>query len=186
MTSTKIYTKTGDSGTTALVSGKRISKSDLRLDTYGTVDELNSALGVLTHLMTSHAFQGAERFLKKTQNHLFNVGSQLACNDPEMAKMLPQVTEEHIHAIELEIDSMTKELPELKNFILPGGSNLAAQTHVARTICRRAERDCCRLNEVEPIPISIIPYLNRLSDYFFVLARFFNRNLGVEDVKWEK
>lgn len=186
MASTKIYTKTGDKGTTALVGGKRISKSDMRLDAYGTVDELNSQIGVLRSQLETYAFQGAERFLKNTQSHLFNVGSQLACDDAEMAKSLPQITEQHILAIENEIDQMLKDLPELKTFILPGGNALAAQAHVARTVCRRAERYCCRLTESMKTADTIIPYLNRLSDYFFILARFFNRNLGVEDTLWEK
>ncbi|MCC6137590.1 MAG: cob(I)yrinic acid a,c-diamide adenosyltransferase [Bdellovibrionaceae bacterium] len=186
MASTKIYTKTGDKGTTALVGGKRISKSDLRLDAYGTVDELNSQIGVLCSLLESYAFQGAERFLKKTQNNLFNVGSQLACDDAEMAKMLPPITDEHILAVEKEIDEMTKDLPELKTFILPGGSPLAAQAHVARTVCRRAERYCCRITDITASAEMVIPYINRLSDYFFILARFFNRNLGVDDTQWEK
>lgn len=186
MASTKIYTKTGDKGTTSLVNGKRIDKGDHRLDVYGTVDELNSHIGVLTSLLESYAFQGAERFLKTTQNHLFNAGSQLANTDNDMAKKLPQITTEHIAEIEKEIDEMSKELPELKSFILPGGNQLAAQAHVLRTVCRRAEREACRLAAHESVPEMVIPYLNRLSDYFFVLARFFNRNLGVEDVQWEK
>lgn len=186
MASTKIYTKTGDTGQTSLVSGKRIAKSDLRLNVYGTVDELNSNIGVLVSMLESYAFQGAERFLKKTQNQLFNAGSQLACNDEEIAKTLPQITKEHITAIENEIDEMTKTLPELKTFILPGGNQLAAQAHVVRTVCRRAEREGCRLLETEKIPDTIIPYLNRLSDYFFVLARFFNNSLGAQDIPWQK
>lgn len=186
MASTKIYTKTGDKGTTSLVNGKRIDKGDHRLDVYGTVDELNSHIGVLACLLESYAFQGAERFLKQTQNHLFNAGSQLANTDAEMAKELPEITLSHITEIETEIDNMTKDLPELKSFILPGGHALAAQAHVLRTVCRRAEREASRLAKSESIPDTIIPYLNRLSDYFFVLARFFNRALGVEDVVWEK
>lgn len=186
MASTKIYTKTGDAGTTSLVNGKRIAKSNSRLDAYGTVDELNSHIGVLVSLLETYAFQGAERFLKKTQNQLFNAGSQLACTDENISKTLPQITAEHIVAIEHEIDDMTKDLPELKTFILPGGNALAAQAHVLRTVCRRAERECCRLVEGDKIPDTIIPYLNRLSDYFFVLARFFNNSLGVEDIAWKK
>lgn len=168
------------------MSGKRIGKGDHRLDVYGTVDELNSHIGVLASLLEAYAFQGAERFLKKTQNHLFNAGSQLANTDATMAEKLPQITAEHIVEIEKEIDEMTQSLPELKSFILPGGSTIAAQAHVLRTVCRRAEREACRLAKEGSVPETIIPYLNRLSDYFFVLARFFNRNLGVEDIQWEK
>lgn len=186
LASIKIYTKSGDSGTTSLVNGKRIAKSNLRLDAYGTVDELNSHIGVLVSLLETYAFQGAERFLKKTQNHLFNAGSQLACADEELSKSLPQITQDHIAAIEKEIDEMTSTLPELKTFILPGGTAIAAQAHVLRTVCRRAERETCRLLDTEKIPDTIVPYLNRLSDYFFVLARFFNGNLGVADIAWKK
>lgn len=186
MASTKIYTKTGDEGTTSLVNGKRIAKSNLRLDAYGTVDELNSHIGVLISLLETYAFQSAERFLKKTQNHLFNAGSQLACADETLSKSLPQITAEHIIAIEKEIDEMSSTLPELKTFILPGGTAIAAQAHILRTVCRRAERETCRLVDSEKIPETIVPYLNRLSDYFFVLARFFNSNLGVTDIAWKK
>lgn len=186
LASIKIYTKTGDKGTTSLVSGKRVSKSDLRLDAYGSIDELNSVIGVLTNALDAYGFQGVDRFLRRTQNHLFNIGSQLANTDTEIAQKLPTITDEQIIAIETEIDEMTKDLPELKNFILPGGSSVSAHAHVARTVCRRAERDCCRLSEQDTIPETIIPYINRLSDYLFVLARFFNFKLGVQDVTWEK
>jgi cob(I)alamin adenosyltransferase len=186
LASIKVYTKTGDAGTTGLVGGSRISKSETRLDAYGTVDELNAVVGLIQCSLESYAFQGAERFLKKIQNQLFNVGSQLACIDEKLSASLPLITEENILAIEKEIDEMTTSLPELKTFILPGGNVLAAQSHLARTVCRRAERECCRLQESQNLPPTLIPYLNRLSDYFFVLARFFNHSLGVQDIPWEK
>lgn len=186
MASTKIYTKTGDSGTTGLADGTRVAKSDIRLNAYGTVDELNAVIGVLRSTLESYAFQGAERFLKNTQNHLFNVGSQLACTDKKIAEKLPLITKEDIHHVESEIDTMSQELPTLRSFILPGGNILAAHAHLARTVCRRAERECCLLQEEAELPDTLIPFLNRLSDYFFVLARFFNHNLGVEDTPWEK
>jgi len=186
LASTKIYTKTGDKGTTGLVGGDRVSKASIRLDSYGSVDELNAVIGLLrTHLQT-YAFDGAERMLKKTQNHLFNLGSQLACTDAEMAKKLPQITEDYIRELETEMDDMSKDLPELKQFILPGGNLLASHAHLARTVCRRVERVCCKLAESEEIPPLAVPYLNRLNDYFFVLARFFNHALGVAETTWEK
>ncbi|MCB9073515.1 MAG: cob(I)yrinic acid a,c-diamide adenosyltransferase [Bdellovibrionaceae bacterium] len=186
MASTKIYTKTGDSGTTGLVNGTRVAKSDPRLEAYGTVDELNAVIGLLQSSLQSYAFQGAERFLLRVQNHLFNVGSQLACADKQMAEKLPLITAENIQEIENEIDILNEDLPELRSFILPGGHILAAHAHLARTVCRRAERACCHLQEITEIPATIVPYINRLSDYLFVLARFFNHNLGIADTPWEK
>jgi cob(I)alamin adenosyltransferase len=137
------------------------------------------------HLQT-YAFQAADEVLKLTQNQLFNLGSQLACTDEELAKKLPQITEAHILELEKEMDAMSKNLPALKEFILPGGNILASHAHMARTVCRRVERICCRLAETEPVPPFAIAYLNRLNDYFFVLARFFNHSLGVAEVVWEK
>jgi cob(I)alamin adenosyltransferase len=182
----KIYTKTGDQGTTSLVNGERVSKSHARLDCYGTVDELNSTLGVLLSELQAYGFESVNAFLTKTQNQLFNLGSQLACPDPKLAAQLPTIKAETILAIEQEIDSLMKELPPLKQFILPGGHLLSSQTHMARTICRRAERLCCTLAETEDIPEQLIPYLNRLNDYLFVLARSFNHQLGVAEVVWKK
>jgi cob(I)alamin adenosyltransferase len=186
LASTKIYTKTGDKGTTSLVNGDRVPKSHLRLETYGSVDELNSVIGLLRTHLQSYAFHAADEVLKITQNHLFNLGSQLACADAKIAKTLPQISEEHIVELEKEMDAMSKDLPPLKNFILPGGHILASHAHLARTVCRRVERACCRLAETDSVPDAGIAYLNRLNDYFFVLARFFNHSLGVEEVIWEK
>lgn len=186
LASIKIYTKTGDTGTTALVDGQRISKSHQRLDAYGAVDELNSHIGVLVSLLDSQRFQSTKMFLQKTQNHLFNVGSQLANTNLDIAQKLPSIPSSLIAHIETEIDEMTKGLPELKNFILPGGSPAAAQAHIARTVCRRAERECCRIHELEPLNENMIPYINRLSDYFFVLARYLNAELNVPDITWSK
>lgn len=186
MASTKIYTKTGDAGTTSLVNGERVPKSHFRLEAYGSVDELNSVIGLIRTHLQSYAFHAADEILKLTQNHLFNLGSQLACSDPEMAKKLPQILELHILELEKEMDAMSKDLPPLKQFILPGGNILASHTHLARTVCRRVERACCKLAETESVPPLGLTYLNRLNDYFFVLARFFNHALGVEEVVWEK
>lgn len=186
MSTSKIYTKTGDQGTTSLVNGQRVSKSDLRLDSYGTVDELNAVLGVLLSHLQTHGFEGITRFLTQTQNHLFNLGSQLACPDAELSAQLPNITPDHILAIEKEIDLLSQALPPLKEFILPGGHLLSSHAHVARTVCRRAERLCCALAETETLPESLIPYLNRLNDFFFVLSRYFNYQLGVSEVTWKK
>lgn len=168
------------------MDGSRVSKGHQRLETYGSVDELNSVLGILRSHLQSYAFQAADEVLKMTQDQLFNLGSQLACIDTEIAKKLPQITEAHIAELEKEMDAMSRDLPTLKEFILPGGHMLASHTHLARTICRRVERACCKLAETEPIPPLAIPYLNRLNDYFFILARFFNHSLGVSEVTWKK
>lgn len=186
LASTKIYTKTGDTGTTSLVSGQRISKSHIRLDAYGSIDELNSHIGLLISTLTQELSLPVSSFLKRTQNQLFNIGSHLANTDPQLAQKLPEISIKWIKDIEQEIDSMSQTLPELKNFILPGGVLPAAQAHIARTVCRRAERDCCRLLEHESAHNSIIPYINRLSDYFFVLARYLNAQYGASETSWEK
>lgn len=195
MTTPRIYTRTGDLGQTSLVTGDRVAKSDLRLEAYGTVDELNSSIGgVVSHLKLS-GMESADqepilKALAQIQNQLFNVGSQLACNQAELSFQLPQIELIHIEFLEKQMDQMQSTLPELKNFILPGGSIVASQAHMARTICRRAERICCHLSEIQEkshqIPAQIIPYLNRLNDYFFVLARFLNHKLNIKDVIWEK
>ncbi len=186
MSTPKIYTKTGDQGTTSLVNGERVSKSHLRLDCYGTIDELNSTLGVLLSQLQAYGFEGVNLFLTKTQNHLFNVGSQLACPDPKLAVQLPTIRADAVLAIEQQIDDLQQTLPVLKQFILPGGHLLASYAHLARTTARRAERLCCTLAETENLPEHLMPYLNRLNDYFFVLARFFNQQLGVAEVVWKK
>lgn len=186
MSSGKIYTKRGDAGTTSLVNGTKISKADLRLDCYGSVDELNSVVGVITSHLSPLGFDHVGRVLFKIQNQLFNLGSQLACTDKDMLAKLPSVTEEHVKTLETEMDEMSKSLPALTQFILPGGHVLAAHSHVARTVCRRVERLCCRLAEHEEIPAQVLPYLNRLNDYFFVLARYLNHALGQQEVVWEK
>ena len=186
MSTSKIYTKTGDQGKTSLVGGERVSKGDLRLDCYGTVDELNSVLGVLLSHLQAYGFEAPVRFLTQAQNQLFNLGSELACVDEKLSTQLPQILPEHITALEKQMDLLSQSLPPLQEFILPGGHLLASQTHMARTVCRRAERLCCNLAESEKIPESVIPYLNRLNDYFFVLARFFNHQLGITEVTWKK
>jgi cob(I)alamin adenosyltransferase len=177
----KIYTKTGDLGDTALVSGRRISKADLRIDAYGTVDELNSWIGLLADQISSQA-----AILRAIQHRLFMVGSLLA-NDPEKPFDLGfEINEEHIKSIENWIDRMDEELQPLRNFILPGGHLIISYCQIARTVCRRAERLCVALHKVSVVDPFVIQLLNRLSDALFTLARHQSKELGVEEIKWEK
>lgn len=182
----KIYTKKGDSGETSLVTGQKVSKSILRLEAYGTVDELNSYLGVIAAHCLKLDFASEYKFITSIQNQLFNIGSQLACDSTEVASQLPQVNTQIVSKMESLIDEMTAGLPDLKNFILPGGSEISAQTHIARTVARRTERICVGLNQISPIPGNILVFLNRLSDYLFMLARFFNHKQKIKDVEWTK
>jgi cob(I)alamin adenosyltransferase len=187
--STKIYTKTGDGGQTAIIGGKRVSKSDARLCAYGTIDELNAHLGICRVEVQSHPeLARVEQILGHTQNDLFAIGSLLACADKELAAKMPRPNPTSIYDMETHIDTMTNALPELKEFILPGGTVSAAQLHVARTVCRRAEREVVYLLEQSPSTIDphVVQYLNRLGDYLFVAARYCNQKLGVSDVKWHK
>ena len=181
---TKIYTKTGDAGKTGLFGGGRVSKNNLRVEAYGTVDELNAFTGLLRDMMTNvhHKI-----FLEKIQNELFVIGSLLA-SIGDKNNYLPNLTESAVVAIEKEIDAMETQLPPLKNFILPGGQVVNSYCHIARTVCRRAERNVVALaakknTNLDPI---ILTYLNRLSDYFFVLARHVSFESGAEEVVWKK
>jgi cob(I)alamin adenosyltransferase len=187
----KIYTKKGDQGETCLVSGEKVLKSHLRLETYGTLDELNSCIGVaFSHMNLSpqkkKIFKTLGNILTQIQNDLFNIGSQLACADPKLQKKLPNITDDDVLKLEEVIDDLTEIIPPLKNFILPGGSISSSALHVARTVCRRAERLCIKLRDsntsVEP---TIIHYLNRLSDLLFVIARFCNKTEGFTEVEWK-
>ncbi len=179
----KIYTKTGDSGKTALFGGGRVPKNDLRVEAYGTVDELNAFTGLLRDMMLN---ENHKNFLEKIQNELFVIGSLLA-SVSDKNSFLPALTETAIHAIEKQIDDMEEQLPPLKNFILPGGHVVNSYCHIARTVCRRAERNVVALaaknTNIDPI---ILTYLNRLSDYFFVLARTMSFELDVAEVLWKK
>ena len=182
--STKIYTKTGDKGKTSLIGGTKVFKSDIRIETYGTVDELNSYVGFVSdHTPDEHQ----RNILKAAQDRLFVIGSSLAC-DPEKQTGLhiPDLKEEDITLLEKEIDSMNEKLPAMKHFILPGGHAAVSSTHIARCVCRRAERLCVNMQQhelfVEPL---ILKYLNRLSDYLFVLARFTAQELHVAEVAWK-
>ncbi|MEO0337103.1 MAG: cob(I)yrinic acid a,c-diamide adenosyltransferase [Pseudomonadota bacterium] len=183
----KIYTKTGDQGETSLIGGARVKKFDPRLEAYGTVDELNSHIGVLrSDLSQQPGLIEVDRFLHRVQHQLFKIGSQLACEDEEMREKLPKLESEVVQEIESEIDRLESELPELKSFILPGGSRLASLCHVCRTVCRRAERRTAVVKDPTLEQMGIFLFLNRLSDYFFVLARTCNQVCEVADVPWDQ
>jgi len=180
----KIYTKTGDGGTTSLIGGTKVSKAHLRIEAYGTVDELNSYIGLCKDLLQ---VMQANSILQEIQDRLFTIGSALACDPEKETKMkIPDLKEDDITLLENEIDKMNDSLPAMKSFILPGGHPTVSHVHVARCICRRAERNCVRLqlekNEVEPI---ITKYLNRLSDYLFILARYTGHVLKVAELPWK-
>lgn len=178
----KIYTKTGDDGTTGLFGGQRVPKYAPRIKAYGTIDELNSIIGVaLTH---KHTHQ-LEHPLKHLSSLLFTVGSDLATPlDPPAKYNIPRIGAEHIEWLEHLIDKYQEDLPELKNFILPGGTSLAAHLHHARTVCRRAERAAVELSHLENIGEFAVMFLNRLSDFLFVAARMANFLEGEEDIPW--
>jgi cob(I)alamin adenosyltransferase len=177
----KIYTKTGDNGTTSLFSGGRVRKDHLRVEAYGTVDELNSILGVV--LAHQPSAQGTA-WLLEVQSQLFRLGSDLATPLDAKADWLVRIQAENIAWLENTIDTMTTTLEPLKNFILPGGCLASAHLHVARTVCRRAERIVVGLADVEAIGEHALPYLNRLSDWLFTLARYENAQAHVEETKW--
>lgn len=177
----KIYTKTGDKGQTSLVGGKRVSKADLRIEAYGTVDELNSWIGLVADVSEA----GVSAKLRSIQNTLFNVGAVLANNPEKPVDLGFEITETHIAEQEQWIDAMDKELAPLKQFILPGGHPHVSYCHLARTVCRRAERLCVALAQQESVPDLAVKYLNRLSDLLFTLARYTAHLLNVKEVTWE-
>lgn len=179
---TKIYTKTGDDGTTALGGGRRVKKYAPRIEAYGTVDELNSQIGLA---IASGLDSGLADELLRIQNELFHLGSDLCVPEEDKARMpVPQIEARHIEALESMLDARTAEVGPLENFILPGGSIGAAHLHVARTICRRAERLLVAFAEQEKVGKFVVQYLNRLSDALFVAARYENKRKGVQDVCW--
>lgn len=183
----KIYTRTGDKGTTRLVDGSCVEKFNPRVEAYGTVDELNSSLGVVRASLVSFAeLSSLDQPLEKIQNELFNIGSLLATEKDEVFKMLPPITEEQIRFLELQIDELTVQLPELRNFILPAGHPISAALHVARTCCRRSERRSAEIAVKDDRYMMALQYLNRLSDYLFVAARWANMKMGLHDVLWKK
>ncbi len=177
----KIYTKTGDKGFTSLIGGTRVPKYHLRIESYGTVDELNSWIGLIRDQdITTHD----KDFLKQIQDRLFTIGSSLAA-DPEKSKMIiPDLHLADIDLLEREMDKMTAQLPELKHFILPGGSNSISWCHIARCVCRRAERLTVHLAEESMVDEKVIIYLNRLSDYLFTLARKLGNDSQIPENQW--
>jgi cob(I)alamin adenosyltransferase len=178
----RIYTKTGDRGETALFGGRRVPKSDLRVDAYGTVDELNSFLGLLRD---STENQHIREVLAHTQHRLFTLGAHLA-SDPAKHPPTPDLLPADVQLLEDEMDSMDEALAPLKHFILPGGHPTVSICHVCRTVCRRAERLTVALAQSgEPVEDIALQYLNRLSDYFFILSRYLAKDLGVEEVIWK-
>ncbi len=181
---TKVYTRTGDKGETSIVGGIRMSKSSQRLEAYGTVDELNSHLGLLVALMP----EGDERqMVVRIQKVLFTVCTNLATDQSQTPLYdSARLPEGEITLLEQEVDRMMRLLPERQGFILPGGTQAAAQAHVCRTVCRRAERRIVALTEVAEVSPEVQQYINRLSDYLFVLAKIINFNAGVSEIIWEK
>ena len=180
----KIYTKTGDRGTTSLIGGTKVPKNDIRIETYGTVDELNSWIGMVNDQLNDEAFKNE---LKEIQDRLFTIGSSLATDADKESKMkLPDLTQNDIEFLEKRIDSMTAELPLMKNFILPGGHVAVSSIHISRCICRRAERLAVNMQQHQLfVDEKVIQYLNRLSDYLFTLARFVAQKLGAEEIPWK-
>ncbi|MBS1685160.1 MAG: cob(I)yrinic acid a,c-diamide adenosyltransferase [Bacteroidetes bacterium] len=177
----KIYTKTGDVGQTSLFGGRRVSKSDLRIETYGTTDELNSWIGLLRDVNTNETERA---LLKEIQDRIFTIGASLAA-DPDNHKLkTPDLHEEDVTALEQAIDDYDKVLEPLRNFILPGGHVHVSYCHIARTVCRRAERLSVALHAEADVHPLVIKYLNRLSDYLFALSRKMAHDLGAEEVNW--
>ncbi|MEM7509786.1 MAG: cob(I)yrinic acid a,c-diamide adenosyltransferase [Bacteroidota bacterium] len=177
----KIYTGKGDEGYTSLLGGSRVSKDDLQIEAYGTVDELNSWIGILAVEPLLNTYKS---ILQNIQHRLFDIGSILAKGDRASLMNLPSINEEHIQILEDAMDGMTAALPELTSFILPGSGQVNAKTHVGRTVCRRAERRVVAMNQFESIDSLILIYLNRLSDFLFVLGRMATHLAEEEEVKW--
>lgn len=179
----KIYTRTGDAGQTSLLNGRRVAKDSLRIETYGTIDELNSHIGMLRDLL-----QGEEtELLTGIQTHLFDIGSTLAAGDEATITrfQVPQVQDQDVEVLEKAMDAYDAELPPMRHFILPGGHPAVSQAHICRTVCRRAERLAIRLAAEEPVPGIAVRYLNRLSDLFFVLARHAGHRMQVPELPWK-
>jgi cob(I)alamin adenosyltransferase len=197
----KIYTKTGDKGTTSLIGGTKVPKSHLRIEAYGTVDELSSFIGLLAdHLAIAQApstsifaqtpstsiFAETQPILREIQDRLFTIGAALACDPEKEPKFtIPDLRDSDILTLEKAIDTMDAELPAMKSFILPGGHPAVSTAHVARCVCRRAERCIVRLREEEPVEPLVLQYLNRLSDYLFQLARLAGHRLAIPEIPWK-
>lgn len=184
----KIYTKTGDKGQTSLFSGGRVPKHDLRIESYGTIDELNSYIGVIK----DHSPEGEDlKLLHNIQDRLFSIGSILA-TEPEKMKdkkgndrfKLPKIKDEDIEELEQAMDEMNEKLPEMTHFLLPGGHPVVSFCHVGRCVCRRAERRVTALHSEEPVNENVLKYINRLSDFLFVLSRYWGKKTNAKEVKW--
>lgn len=183
----KIYTRTGDKGNTRLVDGSCVEKFNPRVEAYGTVDELNSCLGLVRASLQAHgSVASLDSLLEKIQNELFNIGSLLATEKEEVFKMLHPITNEQVRFLEGSIDQLTMELPELRNFILPAGHIVATHLHLARTLCRRSERRSAEIAMKDDRYDLTLQYLNRLSDLLFVAARWVNFKTGHGEVLWKK
>ena len=184
----KVYTKTGDKGTTALFGGTRVPKHHIRIESYGTVDELNSHIGLIRDQEINPLYK---KVLERVQDRLFTLGAILA-TPPEKEVLkngkqrlnIAKITPQDIELLENEIDNMEEALPPMTHFVLPGGHTTVSYCHIARCVCRRAERLSVHLNEIEPIDSMVLTYLNRLSDYLFVLARKLSYDLNADEVKW--
>jgi cob(I)alamin adenosyltransferase len=184
----KIYTKTGDKGTTALFGGTRVPKHHIRIESYGTVDELNAHIGLVKDQDIDQHYKD---LLSHIQDRLFTVGATLA-TAPDKAILksgkerlnIPKISDENIERLEQEMDAMNDSLPPMTNFVLPGGHQTVSFCHIARCVCRRAERLATALNELEPLEPNTLMYLNRLSDYLFVLARKLSSDLKADEIKW--
>ncbi len=177
----KIYTKTGDAGSTSLFGGSRVQKNNIRINCYGTIDELNAMIGLS---IASQVHLDTKIVLEKIQNNLFQIGSELSAPENIDSKIIIKITDEEINFLEMSIDKFDEKLPKLKNFILPGGSVGSSNLHLTRTICRRAERILVELMEKESINDKILVYINRLSDLLFVLARFENFTTSTPEIEW--
>jgi cob(I)alamin adenosyltransferase len=187
----RVYTRTGDRGDTGLVGGHRVGKDDLRIDCYGTVDELNSVLGLARQHTRPQRPEEAgplaelDAILARVQNELFNLGSLLATRAEDLRPTQPVIKEHHVTRLEHEIDQFNEELPELRSFVLPGGGSLGAHLHLARTVCRRAERLTVALGRRDTVPAEAVQYLNRLSDALFVFARHAARVTATAEILWQ-
>ena len=177
----KIYTKTGDKGETSLFGGTKVSKGNLRIHAYGTVDELNSYIGLLRDLSTDEL--GNTEFLR-IQDRLFTLGARLATESEKAKERLPAITPQDVEYLEKAIDAMEQSLDPITSFVLPGGHPTVSYCHISRCVCRRAERICVELSENDTVEEIIIQYLNRLSDYLFVRSRFFTKTLKVQETLW--
>jgi cob(I)alamin adenosyltransferase len=178
----KIYTKTGDKGITSLIGGKRVPKYHLRIEAYGTIDELTSYIGLIRNQEINIKFRAD---LLKIQDRLMACAAILATDCEDCKVKIPELDDKDIEMLEKEMDIMNTDLPILKAFILPGGNTLVAYCHIARTVCRRAERIIIRLSEELFVPENVLKYINRLSDYLFILARKLGKDLNIEEIQWQ-